>query len=118
MRPRPRASPSTSNDISKNTGEARGDRYSSIEEVVGSSFKDKLIGNSAANGFAGGDGNDVLKGGAGGDGLSGQAGDDVLKGGAGGDSPVRRHRQGPDDRQRRQPTPSCSPRRSSPTTST
>ena len=41
---------------------------------------------SAANGFAGGDGNDVLKGGAGDDGLSGQAGNDVLKAGAGGDT--------------------------------
>ncbi len=73
-------------DTSENKGQAAGDRYFSIEEVVGSSFGDKLTGDSAANGFAGGDGNDVLKGGAGGDGLSGQAGDDVLKGGRGGDS--------------------------------
>ena len=73
-------------DRSENKGQAAGDRYLSIEEVVGSSFGDKLTGDSAANGFAGGDGNDVLKGGVGGDGLSGQAGDDVLKGGRGGDS--------------------------------
>ena len=89
-------------DTSENKGQAAGDRYFSIEEVVGSSFGDKLTGDSAANGFAGGDGNDVLKGGAGGDGLSGQAGDDVLKGGARRRQPVRQHRQGPDDRQRRQ----------------
>ncbi|KQM93102.1 hypothetical protein ASE70_14625 [Sphingomonas sp. Leaf22] len=52
-------------------------KYVSIEEVVGSNFKDVLVGDSAANTLIGGKGNDVLDGGAGADILTGGLGDDV-----------------------------------------
>jgi Ca2+-binding RTX toxin-like protein len=65
-----------------------------FENVVGTIYNDKIIGNSAANhlnGNAGddfingGDGNDLLLGGAGSDGLVGGNGNDTLIGGAGQD---------------------------------
>ena len=75
-----------------NTNEAMGDGYISIENFVGSSFGDLLLGNDLGNiiiGGAGGDtlfgrgGNDMLYGGDGNDSLLGQAGADMLDGGAG-----------------------------------
>jgi serralysin len=62
--------------LSANQGEAEGDRFTSIEGLIGSAYADKLVGNSAAN---------TIKGGAGNDGLSGQDGSDVLSGGIGND---------------------------------
>jgi len=73
-------------DSSNNTGDARGDRFIDIEEIIGSRFDDSMTGDDEANVFVGGDGNDVLKGGAGADTLNGQNGDDRIAGGDGADS--------------------------------
>jgi Ca2+-binding RTX toxin-like protein len=76
-------------------GDAAGDRFIGIENLVGSAFDDWLIGNDADNRLVGNNGNDVidgrggndtLAGGAGEDSLGGGSGNDVLIGGAGGDS--------------------------------
>lgn len=61
-------------DPTKNTGIAAGHTYSSIEDVTGSYFDDKLVGNSDANVLNGGHGSDTLVGGGGRDTLNG--GDD------------------------------------------
>lgn len=66
-----------------NSGEAKGDTYSSIEGLSGSKFVDKLIGDGNGNSLHGLAGNDTLDGGAGDDVLIGGAGADTLIGGAG-----------------------------------
>ncbi|WP_395682519.1 calcium-binding protein [Inquilinus sp.] len=58
-------------------GDAAGDTFSGIEQVLGSAQNDALTGNSGANTLWGLAGNDVLTGGG---------GADLLKGGAGSDS--------------------------------
>lgn len=45
-------------DHKKNTGEAAGDSFTSIENLVGSAFNDVLIGNQSANMLDGGKGAD------------------------------------------------------------
>jgi len=66
-------------------GSAQGDSYNSIENVLGSSFDDALVGEDSTNLLNGLAGNDLLKGGGGNDTLFGGIGDDVLKGGGGAD---------------------------------
>jgi Ca2+-binding RTX toxin-like protein len=50
-----------------NTGDAAGDTYATIENLIGSVFSDILTGNAAANELTGGAGDDSLDGGAGSD---------------------------------------------------
>lgn len=87
-----------------NTGDAVGDSYHGIENLLGSAFADQLEGDSGANALrgaagddrlgglggndrlVGGDGNDVIAGGSGDDRLYGGAGNDRLAGGAGADT--------------------------------
>jgi Ca2+-binding RTX toxin-like protein len=64
-------------------GDAQGDVLSSIENVIGSSGDDQLVGDANANRLEGGGGNDSLVGGEGADTLLGGAGNDTLDGGAG-----------------------------------
>ncbi|MBD9375397.1 hypothetical protein IB238_22520 [Rhizobium sp. ARZ01] len=68
-----------------NTGDAKGDTYSSIENITGSSYADKLTGDAKANVLDGGAGDDMLSAGAGNDRLIGGLGFDDLHGGAGSD---------------------------------
>ncbi len=69
-----------------NLGEAAGDQYVSIENLSGSSNRDVLLGNHAANAINGGGGNDLL---------FGRGGNDIMRGGNGADEI---HGGGNDDR--------------------
>jgi Ca2+-binding RTX toxin-like protein len=66
-----------------NTGDAAGDTYVSIENLMGSSFNDFLGGDNSDNTIFGAVGNDTLYGYGGNDTLDGGAGADLLDGGAG-----------------------------------
>jgi Ca2+-binding RTX toxin-like protein len=66
-------------------GDAQGDTYIGIENVMGSNFADTIIGDAFHNTLNGGAGDDHLQGGAGGDTLIGGAGFDTLTGGEGQD---------------------------------
>ncbi|MEQ1955701.1 M10 family metallopeptidase [Mesorhizobium sp. CN2-181] len=61
-----------------NSGEAKGDSYSSIENLTGSSFDDSLLGDNAGNVLNGGAGADVFKSYGGNDSLTGGADKDVF----------------------------------------
>jgi Ca2+-binding RTX toxin-like protein len=61
------------------------DTLKNIENVTGSRFADRLIGNEKANGILGSDGDDIIEGNAGDDVLFGGAGNDRLIGGDGND---------------------------------
>ncbi len=50
-----------------------------IENLIGSDFGDRLIGDAGDNALTGGAGNDILKGKGGDDALDGEAGNDVLR---------------------------------------
>ncbi len=66
-------------------GDAEGDTYNAVEDLVGSDFGDILISSDSPTTLDGGDGDDILTGGAGQDILIGGAGDDTLTGGDGAD---------------------------------
>lgn len=68
-----------------NTGDAAGDTYNGVENLLGSNFNDRLTGNTGNNLIDGGAGNDTLDGGSGLDKLFGGTGNDWLSGGAGAD---------------------------------
>jgi serralysin len=70
---------------STNRFDAKGDRYVSIETLVGSGFADTLTGNDGDNTLSGLAGSDRLSGGKGKDRLEGGAGRDTLVGGPGAD---------------------------------
>ena len=72
-------------DASRNTGEAAGDTYDSIEDLAGSSFDDTISGDAGANRLFGRDGNDRLEGRSGNDYLNGGGNQDMLIGGDGDD---------------------------------
>ncbi len=69
-----------------NTGEAAGDTYTSIENIIGSHHNDDLRGNNLDNILLGGAGDDILHGRGGNDLLGGFDGNDILLGYAGIDS--------------------------------
>jgi Ca2+-binding RTX toxin-like protein len=66
-------------------GDAEGDTFDSVENLIGSRGGDRLGGDRFANRIDGGAGSDALSGGRGGDRLSGGDGDDTIDGGAGAD---------------------------------
>jgi Ca2+-binding RTX toxin-like protein len=63
-------------DPTTNTGDAAGDTDTSIENLSGSDFDDRLFGNSSVNVLSGGLGNDFLDGKGGADTMIGGAGND------------------------------------------
>lgn len=58
-------------------GDANGDTYNGVENVLGTSHDDQITGDAAANSLDGGSGNDMLIGGAGADSLTGGNGTDT-----------------------------------------
>lgn len=66
-------------------GDAQGDTYASIENVLGSAFNDSIIGNDDKNRVEGNDGDDFIDGRGGDDYLSGGLGNDTFMGGEGAD---------------------------------
>ncbi|VAW02342.1 Alkaline phosphatase [hydrothermal vent metagenome] len=73
-------------DASRNTGEAAGDTYNSIEDLAGGQFADNISGDMGANRLFGREGADTLIGRAGNDTLNGGANSDRLEGGLGDDN--------------------------------
>ena len=73
-------------DASQNTGDAAGDTFNSIENLIGTGSTDSLIGNSGTNVLNGASGNDSLYGQDGNDTLIGGKGADKLNGGLGSDT--------------------------------
>jgi Ca2+-binding RTX toxin-like protein len=67
-------------------GDAAGDILNGIENVVGSNYRDILIGDAGDNQLAGAGGDDTIDGGAGNDRLAGGLGVNELEGGAGHDT--------------------------------
>ncbi len=76
----------TGTAVARNSGVRFSDAISSVENVIGSDFNDRLVGDSKANDLIGGYGSDYLSGSSGADYLSGGASNDSIYGGIGGDS--------------------------------
>jgi Ca2+-binding RTX toxin-like protein len=74
-----------------NAGVARGDRFTGVEELIGSSHDDSLFGDNNDNRLYGGQEDDVLMGRGGNDMLVGGSGADELWGNAGADTFVLEH---------------------------
>ena len=74
------------NRVGDKINHADGDSLTNIENLIGSSYKDWLIGTDDANKLTGGTGEDRLEGKAGNDILDGDGGNDTLDGGAGNDT--------------------------------
>ncbi|HJR23166.1 MAG TPA: calcium-binding protein, partial [Dongiaceae bacterium] len=72
-------------DTSKNTGDAKGDVYISIEQITGSLAGDTLIGSDSDDDLYGYNGADAIDGGKGADDLAGGFGNDTIHGGEGDD---------------------------------
>jgi Ca2+-binding RTX toxin-like protein len=68
---------------SVNTGDAAGDSYTNIHDLLGSAYADVLIGDNSGGTLNGGVGNDTIVGGAGNDMIVGGPGADLLTGGGG-----------------------------------
>ena len=66
-------------------GDAEGDTFASIENLIGSRHNDSLTGDMHSNEISGGAGRDTIRGGAGDDTLDGGAGRDFVFGGDGRD---------------------------------
>ena len=64
-------------------GDAAGDTFDSVENIIGSAGNDVITGDTSDNAFSGGRGNDTLDGGSGDDTLDGGEGNDTLTGGSG-----------------------------------
>jgi Ca2+-binding RTX toxin-like protein len=71
--------------IDLGAGKARRDILTAIEDVIGTRYDDKIIGDDNRNVLRGFYGDDILIGNGGNDGLLGQGGDDIAKGGSGND---------------------------------
>ena len=67
------------------TGDAAGDVFNDVENLLGSAFNDQLLGEGSANRIEGGAGDDLLAGRDGNDILRGDAGADEIRGGRGAD---------------------------------
>ena len=67
-------------------GHANGDTLTSIENLVGSDYNDRLAGDAKNNTLKGGEGDDRLYGNEGADTLYGNEGNDTLEGGEGADT--------------------------------
>ncbi|MHA6346413.1 calcium-binding protein [Roseivivax sp. CAU 1761] len=68
-----------------NTGDAAGDTYYAIENVLGSNFNDVLHGDAEANSLKGNGGGDTIIGAGGSDHAAGNKGNDLVHGGDGSD---------------------------------
>ena len=72
-------------NLSRNSGDAAGDTYTSIEAFFGSQFRDTIVSDAGAHDLFGLGGNDLLVGLGGNDRLFGGDGNDILNGGRGND---------------------------------
>ncbi|APO68824.1 serralysin-like metalloprotease domain-containing protein [Rhizobium gallicum] len=70
---------------SNNSGDAKGDTYSAIENIIGSNYADQLYGTASTNSLTGGAGDDTIGAGGGIDWINGGTGADRLTGGTGAD---------------------------------